>query len=265
MTETMDPNNVQLQEDYRGLVDVYSRLPKDVLDTLIMVKAWYLLDETFEEGYKERCTYCAEMVNGAEEHTAPECEHWRYLTETIFPAQSALWESVGVERFPNLESLGPSHVLLDERPDALSLAEGYYAVPDPRDVEEMTYWRRSDGKRGPTFKPWPATARYGWVLYKKDRPKLPKEISCNTYVRAYYETLGPPYRYAVVEAIAEDPVAAQQRFADFNTRCCMCGKKLTNDLSKVYGIGPECRKGIPSEVLANYFRPEVSKAHAQHQ
>ncbi len=43
---------------------------------------------------------------------------------------------------------------------------------------------------------------------------------------------------------------------------CECGKKLTNDTSKVYGIGPECRKGLPADVLANYYRLDVSRAHA---
>jgi hypothetical protein len=56
-------------------------------------------------------------------------------------------------------------------------------------------------------------------------------------VPAFSETLTQPYRKAIVEAILEDPVAADHRFADFNTRCC-CGKRLTDDLSKVYGIGP---------------------------
>ena len=44
---------------------------------------------------------------------------------------------------------------------------------------------------------------------------------------------------------------------------CMCGKALTNDLSKVCGIGPECRRGISPEILANYYRPEVGRVHAQ--
>ncbi len=64
------------------------------------------------------------------------------------------------------------------------------------------------------------------------------------------------------KAIADDPIAAKHRFADFATRCCSCGKKLTNDISKVYGIGPECRKGLSAEVLANYYRLDVSQAHA---
>jgi hypothetical protein len=36
------------------------------------------------------------------------------------------------------------------------LPEGYYAVPDPRNAGEMSYWRRKDkGKsKRPSFDPW---------------------------------------------------------------------------------------------------------------
>jgi hypothetical protein len=130
----------------------------------------------------------------------------------------------------------------------------------------MTYWRRKDGKRGPTFKPWPLKARYGPVLYTKDVSKsFPDGVTRNEYVRAWYKVHSHPYRDAIVEAILEAPIAAQHRFADFNTRCCNCGRVLTNDLSKVYGIGPECRKGLSAETLATYYRPWVSRAHGLHE
>jgi hypothetical protein len=64
---------------------------------------------------------------------------------------------------------------------------------------------------------------------------------------------------AIVETIAEDPVAAGQRFAGWAICCCCCGKALTNDLLEAYGIGPECHKGLSTELLANYFRPEVGR------
>jgi Family of unknown function (DUF6011) len=44
-------------------------------------------------------------------------------------------------------------------------------------------------------------------------------------------------------------------------RCCMCGKGLTTDESKVIGIGPECRKGLPKEFVDNYLPPKVGKVH----
>jgi hypothetical protein len=264
MTEVIDhPEHVDRQADYGGLVQQYWEIPEEVLNTLVMVKAWHLLDVTYDEGYYDRCTYCTEMLDGEDEFSVPVCEHYLYLTETIFPATWALWDALGDRAWWKLEHCGPSYL---HEPDWTKLPEGYYAVPDPRGIQEMTYWRRKNHKkRGQSFGPWPTKARYGWVLLRSDIPEdLPPEISRDTYVRAYYETLATPYRQAIVEAIEEDPVAAQHRFADFNTRCCYCGKRLTNDLSKVYGIGPECRKGLSPEVLANYYRPEVGKAHAEH-
>jgi hypothetical protein len=128
----------------------------------------------------------------------------------------------------------------------------------------MTYWRRSEGKRGPAFKAWPNKARYGprltWDDLPAPRDKYYEENQW--FMRAWHEIVGEPYRDAIVETLMEDPIAAQHRFADFNTRCCSCGKKLTNDISKVYGIGPECRRSIPTEILANYYRPDIGRAHA---
>ena len=141
------------------------------------------------------------------------------------------------------------------------LPEGYYAVPDPRlGVDEMTYWRRLPNK----FGPWPPKSRYGPMLARADLPDglEPHSEEGQAFVRNWFENVHEPYWRAVVEAIAADPVAAGHRFADFAVRCCSCGKRLTNDLSKVYGIGPECRKGLSEEVLANYFRPEVGRVHA---
>jgi hypothetical protein len=236
---------------YAELMQLYSELPQEVLDTLVMVKAWGLLDTTDSTG-DSGCQYCYDVLNG--ENTGEECEHYRYLEDVIFPAQWKLWESVGYEKFSYLDYLGHAAPIYLHKPDWQNLDEGYYVVPDPRSgVEEMTYWRRSSTKRGSQkFSPWPQKARYGWVLLRSGIPKdLPKEISQKTYIRAYFDTLVYPYRRAIVEAIEEDPIAAGHRFADFDTRCCSCGRVLTNDLSKVYGIGPECRKGLSSEVLAN--------------
>lgn len=247
-------------ENYGELMELYSELPQEVLDTLVMVNAWWLLNKTGDYD-KTGCQFCYEVESAPYEHTVEQCEHYDFLGDVIFPAQWKLWESVGYDKFNNLDSAGPLYLY---EPDWQQIEEGYYAVPDPRpNLEEMTYWRRSSTKRGAQkFSAWPQEARYGWVLYNKMVPKdLPKDMSRNTYVQAYYETLVRPYDRAIVEAIQEDPIAARQRFADLTVRCCNCGKTLTNDLSKTYGIGPECRKGLSSEVLANYFRPEVAKAH----
>ncbi len=147
--------------------------------------------------------------------------------------------------------------------DWRDLPEGFYAVPDPRPgVEEVTYWHARTGR----FGPWPKKARYGPVITRSDLPEGmdPRSEECRAFVEGWMEETKEPYDAAIVRAISADPIAAQHRFADFNVRCCSCGRKLTNDLSKIYGIGPECRKGLPEWVLANYYRQDVSRAHAQH-
>ena len=71
-----------------------------------------------------------------------------------------------------------------------------------------------------------------------------------------------PYQRALEEILLEGPLKAAKRFAEWQIRCCMCGKKLTHEKSKVVGLGPECGKGAAEEVLANHFRPQVGRLHA---
>ncbi len=114
------------------------------------------------------------------------------------------------------------------------------------------------------FEPWPAKARYGPQLTKADLPAGQYTEEGQAFIRDWLENVGQPYRDAVIEAIVVDPVAAGKRFAEWKLRCCMCGKALTNEESKVYGIGTECRRGIPTEVLARYLTPEVGRLHAEY-
>jgi hypothetical protein len=72
------------------------------------------------------------------------------------------------------------------------------------------------------------------------------------------------YLKRVAAAIAADVPAAGRRFAELHTRCCVCGRTLRDATSKTYGIGPDCRAGIPAEVLARYLTPQVGRAHAAH-
>lgn len=120
--------------------------------------------------------------------------------------------------------------------DWRELPEGYYAVLDPHDADRMTYWWRRAGRGDrPEFLSWPLkvdqTARVGYML-------------------------------AIVAAIAADPVGAGKRFAEFTTRCCLCGRSLRDEKSKVCGIGPECRKAVPGPVIEKYLIPAVEQAHA---
>lgn len=275
----------------RDLVRFRSELPDNVLDAAIKIEALQLSSPTDEE----HCEHCSWIENACEDgaETPEVCEHYERLFEAweiehkgIRPEltkeeEDRLWQEARLKWAARSaewdandkasRAMGvPEGYLLRNLWEALP--EGYYAVEDPRaGVEDMTYWRRKDkGKnKRPAFDPWPLKARYAPVLYSKD---LPDEevlrrltLSKHDYMAAWYRTLNSPYLEAIVESLLEDPVAAQHRFADFNTRCLNCAKKLTNDLSKVYGIGPECRKGLSAETLATYNRPAVSRAHGLHE
>jgi Family of unknown function (DUF6011) len=139
------------------------------------------------------------------------------------------------------------------------LPDGYYAIDDPHHLEQVTYWRRAQVRS--QFGPWPPKARYGPVLRRSDVPDGLSGQARDEWVRRWFTEVREPYDAAVREAIAADPVAAGKRFADLLTRCCLCGRKLSDARSKVYGIGPECRQGISAEVLAAYFVPRVGRAH----
>lgn len=153
--------------------------------------------------------------------------------------------------------------------DWQSLPEGHYAIVDPHNPQIVTYWRRKDittRKRGarPQFEPWPLKARNGPILWIKDIPRDLKGQARREWCDTWHANNSRPYKAAVIETIAADPIAAGKRFADLTSRCCACARRLTDDHSKVYGIGPECRSGISAEDLAEYFAPRLGHAHAEH-
>lgn len=46
---------------------------------------------------------------------------------------------------------------------------------------------------------------------------------------------------AVYAAILADPAAAQKRFAEETAHCWTCGRRLTDEVSRALGQGPDCR------------------------
>jgi hypothetical protein len=279
-----------IKEEHAGtecwdLVQFLSELPEHVLRAKLSIKALHLSAPVGEED----CDFCRWAEDPDEDIPRPhQCEHYDQLEKAIdsiikIEDSLAKEELSLIKRIDCLEvdahlaRLGAeiaSTEALGENPNErlrplwYTLPEGYFAVPDPRALEadEMTYWYRGQKGRKTkrhVFSPWPSGARYGPQLTSWEDVPYPKgSEEAKLYVRAFYKILGEPYRNAIEEIIHRDPVAAGQRFADWKTRCCFCGKALTNELSKVYGVGPECRKGLPAEVLANYYRPEVGKVHA---
>lgn len=142
--------------------------------------------------------------------------------------------------------------------DPLALPIGYYALRDPTG-DAMTYWRRSETKGRQEFTPWPSKTEYGPLL---NVPAGLRGQQRSEWVTWWYWEVRHPWDQAVAAALLADPVAAARRFAEFATRCCCCGRTLTDARSKVYGIGPECRTGITVGTLAALYVPAVAAAHA---
>lgn len=138
---------------------------------------------------------------------------------------------------------------------------GYYAVVDPGDPTTMTYWRRASPRGREVFESWPTGTKLGPALYSRDVPAALRGEDRRAWIRAWYADVRHPWQAAVVEAIVADPVGTSVRFAEHFTRCCRCGRSLTEEASKAYGIGPECRRGMTPAELDPYVRA-VGAAHA---
>lgn len=143
----------------------------------------------------------------------------------------------------------------------MTSAAAYYAVLDPSDPTTITYWRQVRADRPPA--PWPAKARYGPLLYRDTVPADLTGEARHAWVRRWHETIRHPWPRAVWDAIDADPHGCQAMFASFTTRCCCCGKQLTDATSKVYGIGPDCRRDLSRDTLAR-MAAAVGRAHAAH-
>lgn len=143
---------------------------------------------------------------------------------------------------------------LDKIPD------GYFAVLDPHNVGVMTYWRRVRTAKAVGLRTWPAKAWHGPAVPRRaDLPEVREDR--DRFVAAWQETRRA-YLGDVVALIAERPEVAARCFSSMCVRCWSCGRPLLDKTSKVYGIGPDCRGGMDSAVLARYVTPGVGRAHA---
>ncbi|MFF4388532.1 DUF6011 domain-containing protein [Streptomyces sp. NPDC001552] len=147
-----------------------------------------------------------------------------------------------------------------EWPELDGVPVGYYAIYDPDDQTTVIYWRRILTDKSNGLKAWPSKAWYGPPLPR--RSEIPTDRAERDAFAAAWRKTRQAYIDRVVAALAADPIAAGRRFAEFGIRCCICGRALRDALSKSYGIGPECRSGIPALTLARYLTPLVGQAHA---
>jgi hypothetical protein len=137
-----------------------------------------------------------------------------------------------------------------------ALPNGYYAAIDPADLTTMTYWRSRNG----IVSIWPKRAWYGPARpLKRDAPADADErIAWLREWQAGYLT----WLRGVHAVIDQDPAGARRQFAALTTRCCLCGRALTDDRSKVLGVGPECRRDLDEAMLAQLVTPAIAAAHA---
>lgn len=146
----------------------------------------------------------------------------------------------------------------------------YYAVPDPGDPGQMTYWRLNPpGKPHPFmghFEPWPSKAKYGPRLLRKDVPKgwdRMGRLARDDFISDWRDNVRGPWEDKILVALVTDPAGCQARFAAFTSRCCICGRELTDPASKTYGIGPDCRNAMPAHLLAD-MAEQMGRIHAKH-
>lgn len=147
-------------------------------------------------------------------------------------------------------------------PELDAVDAGYYAIPDPDGAHAITYWRRVRTARTDDLRAWPPKSWYGPPI--PSRADIPEGRLERAEFAIAWATARRAYMAKVVAAITAEPVAAGRRFAAFGIRCCKCARVLSDDRSKTYGIGPECRRGIPDKVLARYCTPQVGRIHADH-
>lgn len=136
------------------------------------------------------------------------------------------------------------------------LPDGYYAVLNPDDPATMTYWRVRTGR----ITAWPAKAHHGPPrLLKRDAPAdRDARIAWMRVWSSRYQS----WMQRLHAALIADLPAARRTFADLTVRCCECGRALTDDRSKVLGVGPECRRHMDDGVLAQLVTPQIATAHA---
>lgn len=117
----------------------------------------------------------------------------------------------GVERVGYVVGAGPHRV-----------PRGRYALDtsgNPTFHNDVTFFKLWVGKRG------------GWGLDIQASDEEYKVDNWNT-------------KMSVVRAIAADPEGAMRRYGRELGSCGMCGRTLTNDVSRELGIGPICRERL---------------------
>jgi Family of unknown function (DUF6011) len=137
----------------------------------------------------------------------------------------------------------------------------YFAVPDPLDPDRLSYWYRPKrGRKAGKIQPWPPRRNRWGVLLGSEVLTVPVDQR-DEYRIGHWRRVREA-RQMVAAAIDTDPGLCAARFSAARSACCVCGKELTDERSKTYGIGPDCRQGIGPEALAGLVNA-MAAAHAE--
>lgn len=133
---------------------------------------------------------------------------------TMADASNIIRSTYGAPPHPTAQSGLPLHLI--EGIDGLNLTEGHYAVSYEGVIRFYRIFSPSTG----TNRGIPVIRRFA-----------------GDNLMALYPNEARP----VLHSIDADPDAAAYRFSDTYTRCWKCGRNLTDAVSRLLSIGPNCR------------------------
>lgn len=134
-----------------------------------------------------------------------------------------------------------------------AIREGRWAV-SPEGTTDLTFLRTHVIK---PYKNGRSRAYQGWMKVQTQHSDDLIDralISPQGEVKMVSHTMNSQRLTELLLTIITDQKAAAIRYGQAKEQCCHCGKTLTDERSRHYGIGPECEKGWPEvidEVDAN--------------
>lgn len=132
-------------------------------------------------------------------------------------AQAREFIHLGYRAAPHPTSQTPLRLSDIEGIEGLSVSEGHYAVFDSTDT--LRFYR----------------------LYTVPSGALKGEGVIRRFAGDNLMGLYPDEARTVLHAIDANPDEAAYRFSDTYTRCFICGKNLTDSVSRLLSVGPTCR------------------------
>lgn len=91
-------------------------------------------------------------------------------------------------------------------------------------------------------------------------------IDPNGKYRSESTTMGADTMAGILASVVVDPRGAAARYGRAKEQCCVCGKTLTDERSRWYGIGPDCETRWPEIIVESdddrgAFVPSVQRVN----